>query len=443
MRGSARRRARRGAVVAATIALTLATVGCTEDRSGELGTGIAPSVPSAAACSPDDLLGCARRSTIGPLVPDAPTRAEGEPIVIGMINQENTPVGSFPELSRATQAGVDFVNDQLGGIDGRPIELRVCNTKFSAEGSTACAQQFVQDGAPVVLGGIDVFGNGIDTLAANGVPFVGGIPVSSQSMRNANSFQWSGGIWGATVAFAQHAATVDGAKSVAIIYSDFGPITDGAEYGKRTLEALGATQVQMIPHPVVATDLSAPIQVAASAHPDAIFMLEADIGCKGAYDGVHNAGITAKVFYVGACASPTILAQVPTEETDGARFNVEDTIDPSVPDPDMALYLALAEKYAPGFDPIGAGTVSIKSFMNLYSVLRGLGGSNINPTSITDALAAQHNTASFMGHDYTCDGKQFGGLPATCSPQQVIAELRGGQLQQLGGWVDVGAVYPG
>lgn len=136
--------------------------------------------PGAETDCASDLLGCARASTLGELVPAEPTKATGEPIELGMINQENTAAGSFPELSGADQAGIAFINEQLGGVDGRPIELEVCNTKFSPEGSTACAQQFSEAGVPAVLGGIDVFGNAVDTLEANGIPYVGGIPVSAE-----------------------------------------------------------------------------------------------------------------------------------------------------------------------------------------------------------------------------------------------------------------------
>jgi branched-chain amino acid transport system substrate-binding protein len=372
------------------------------------------------------------------LVPPAPIRAAGEPITIGMINQENTPAGSFPELSQAVQAGVDFVNEELGGIDGRPLRLEVCNTKFSAEGSTACGQQFVQAGVQVVLGGIDVFGNGIDTLDANGVPFVGGIPVSNQSVSNKNSFQWSGGIAGATVAFADYAARVEQAESAAIVYGEFGPISAAAQVGKATLEKLGVDRVQLVPHPIVATDLSSPVQVAAASDPDVIFMLEADTGCKGAYDAVHNAGVTAKVFYVGACAAPAIVAQAGPEKTNGAIYNVEGTIDPASPDLDAELYVAVVDEYGDGLDPIGAGTVSFRSFMNLYSVLRGLGVDDISAASIMRSLSSQVETPSFMGHPYTCDGRQFPGQSALCSPQQVLVEMRDGQLHQLGTWIDVG-----
>jgi branched-chain amino acid transport system substrate-binding protein len=421
----------------------LSAAACTEDRSGESATGVTPVGTTVNLCTDQALLACARLTSLAALVPDAPTRADGEPITIGMINQENTPGGSFPELSQAVQAGIAFVNEEMGGIDGRPLRLDVCNTKFSAEGSTACGQHFVQAGVPVVLGGIDVFGNGIDTLDANGVPFVGGIPVSSQSVRNKNSFQWSGGIAGATVAFADYAANVVHAESAAIIYGEFGPISDGASAGKATLEKFGVDRVQMVPHPVVSTDLSSPVQVAASSNPDVIFMLEADTGCKGAYDAVHNAGVTATVFYVGACAAPAIVAQAGPEKTEGAIYNVEGPIDPDHPDVDAALYMKVVDQYGDGLDPIGAGTVSFRSFMNLYSILRGLGEDDINPASITRALSSQVDTPSFMGHPYTCDGEQFPGQPALCSPQQILVEMRDGQLHQLGTWIDVGHAFEG
>jgi branched-chain amino acid transport system substrate-binding protein len=439
-----------------TVALLVATLAaCTEDRSVASGARNGTAPPGATApggcgsfATPGagagvDLLACARPTTIGQFVPAQPQRATGEPITIGMINQENTPAGSFPELSQAVRAGLEFINEQLGGVDGRPLQLEVCNTKFSAEGSTACAQQLVQSGVPVVLGGIDVFGNGIETLEANGVPFVGGIPVSYQSVKAKTSFQWSGGIWGATVAFADYSAKVKKAKSAAIVYGEFGPITDGANYGKTTLERHGVTNVQLVPHPIIATDLNAPIQVAAASNPDVIFLLEADTGCKGAYDAVHNTGVKATVFYVGACAAPTIVEQAGTDKTNGAVYNVEGPIDPNQPNPDTLLYTAVIDRYGKGLAAASAGTVSFRSLMNLYVVLRELGKDGITREAVIKALSGKVEAPSFMGHPYTCDGKQIFGLPAICSPQEILVEMRDGQLRQLGGWIDVGRTYEG
>jgi branched-chain amino acid transport system substrate-binding protein len=420
----------------------LALVGCSEDR-----TANGKSEPSETTavltdlCSTPDLIDCAAASSISAQVPTQVTKATGEPLVLGMINQENTPVGSFPELSQGVQAAIDLVNNQLGGVDGRPVQLEVCNTKFSAEGSTSCAQQFVAAGVPAVLGGIDVFGNGIDLLAENEIPFVGGIPVSTQSVTASNSFQFSGGSWGAMVAFADYAATELKAKSVAIIYGDFGSVADGANYGKQTLEKLGVEQVQMVPYPILETDLGSAIQAAAAGNPDAVMLLTADTGCTAAFEGMATAGLKSQAFYTGACAAPKIVAGVAAEATNGAIFNVEGPISRTNPDPDTNLYNAVIAQYGNGLDAIGAATVTFRAFMNLYVVLSELGAKGISADSVGKALRSKVDAASFMGHSYTCNGKQFKGLSAVCAPQQMLGEMTDRQLNQIGSWVDVGKIY--
>lgn len=427
-------------LVAAAVLLT----GCSEDRAADASAGEVTSAaasPTSEGCA-DDVLECARRSSLSDLVPDGAERATGDPIVLGMLNQENTPAGSYPELSSAVQAAVAFVNDQLGGVRGRPLQVEVCNTGFSPEGSTRCAQQFVQEGVPAVLGGIDVFGTGIDTLAENGVPFVGGIPISESSATSLASWQWSGGTWAATVAFAHDAATRLGAERVAILHPDYAPITSAAEYGRRTLEHEGVEQVQVVPYPITATDLTSPLQAAAASGPDALIVLAADTGCAGAYDGVRTAGIEAQVYLVGACAAPRIVERAGADAVDGTIVNVENPLSgPGTADVD--LYLSVLDTYGDGVDPIGAGTVTFRSFVNLYRILVGLDG---EPTaaSVTAALAELRDAPSFMGHPATCDRAQLAGLPALCSPQQILARFDGTELVALtDDWVDVGAVVPG
>ena len=386
-----------------------------------------------------DLLACARRSMLAPYVPTKATKATGTPIRLGMVNQENTAAGSYPELSQAVAAATEFINTELGGVDGRPIEVEVCNTEFSTEGSTSCGQGFVEQEVPAVLGGIDVFGNAIDTLAENEIPYVGGIPISPQSVESPNSFQWSGGGWGATVAFSWFAAEELGAEKVAIVYGDFGSIADGARAGQEVLQAAGVADVAMVPFPVITTDMASPLQAAMATDPDAIIILAADAACKAAFDASNAMGISAAMFYTGACAAPTITEAAGNEATEGAYFSVEGAVNRENPDADNQLYTSVMAAYAPELDPIGVATVSARSMMNLFSVLSLTKPEQVDAESITALLRSQRNTPSFMGHDYTCDGKQFPGLPAACSPQQILVRMQDGQLEQVGGWIDVGA----
>jgi branched-chain amino acid transport system substrate-binding protein len=424
--------------LAASVLTASVLTSCSEPAPDQK-TGMSKGTTAAAdACEGTALLECARASTIGDDVPDEPTKATGEPIQLGMINQENTAAGSYPELSQAVQAGVEFINTELGGVHGRPIEVDVCNTEFSAEGSTSCGQKYVESKAPAVLGGIDVFGNGIETLADNGIPYIGGIPISFQSVKSPNSFQWSGGTWGAAVAFSWYAAEKLDAKKVSVVYGEFGSITHSAEEAERVLTSRGV-KAQLVPYPIMATDISSALNAAAATKPDALLILAADSGCKAGFDGVSSLGIDAATFYVGACAAPTITNEVGTEKTNGAIFNVEGPVGTEPPNPDFVLYSAVIEKYGKGLDPVGAGTVSFRSLMNLYVILNQLEG-DITPDAITKALKAQVDAPSFSGHPYTCNGKQYPGLPAMCSPQQILAQMDDGTLEQLGDWIDVGKI---
>lgn len=427
-----------GTATTMAVALAVSTLtGCSEPEPEKAASTNLAGTEDCAA----DLIACAKRTSIADVVGDEPTKATGTPITLGMVNQENTPAGSYPELSQAVQAAVRFVNEQLGGVDGHPIVVDVCNTDFSTEGSTSCGQRFAEAGVPAVLGGIDVFGNAIDTLDENGIPYIGGIPISTQSVQSPNSFQWSGGTWGATVAFADHAATKVKAKKVSIVYGEFGSITHSAEVGQKVLEDQGV-DVQLVPYPIMATDISSALNAAAASKPDALFILAADTGCKAGFDGVASLGIDAATYFVGACASPAIIEEAGPAKTDGAIFNVEGPIGADQPNADTELYATVIDEYGDGVDAIGAGTVSFRSFMNLYAILKGLDG-KITPAAITASLKAQKDAPSFMGHPYTCDGKQFDGLPAMCSPQQILGEMHDGNLAQVGDWVDVGKIYVG
>ena len=94
-----------------------------------------------------------------------------DPVLVGLINMENSPAGSFPEARGAIEAAADWVNSELGGVNGRPVELVTCITDFSIEKSQSCAQEMVMAGVVAVTTGIDVGSNGsIPIFEQNEIP---------------------------------------------------------------------------------------------------------------------------------------------------------------------------------------------------------------------------------------------------------------------------------
>lgn len=365
----------------------------------------------------------------------APT---GDPIVIGMINQENSPIGSFPEMRAAVQAAVAFINAELGGVNGRPLQLNACVTSFSVEQSQACAQQHVQSGAVAVMSGIDITASGsIPILEQNGIPLVGGVPATLAEMRSPSAFFFSGGTAGAYVAFAAD-AKAKGATKLAFAYGEFESFEVPAkEYGVKVAESLGL-ETQLIPFPLTTSDFLPILSAAVESGADAITVGAADTACVPIVTTLNDLGYTGLLYLTGACAAAQILEQIPDDLQAGITFNSEG---PSEATTDGSLYQAVIDRYAT--EPAGgAGTVSFRSAMNLWAAMTSIDG-EVTAAAITEALRGAVDRDSFWGHPYTCDGQQMPGLPSLCAPQQALFHIPtdgGGLVAASDGWIDVPAL---
>ncbi len=376
-------------------------------------------------------------------LPDTPVAAEGEPILLGMINQENELFGDFPELRQAAQAAVDWINTELGGVGGRPIELLSCNANFSPEESRQCALDHVRAGVPAVTGGINIMSaNAVAVLEENDVPLLGGIPINDDEMVSDISFLWSGGSAGAFAAWSQYAVEELGAEKIAIAHADFDPITDAAErFGRDVAESLGA-EVEMIRFPLTETDFGPTMNKVAEMDPDAVFVGVVDTGCIASIEAIDAVGLEIPRFFVGSCAAPEIADQL-GEVIDGAIFSIESIIETDDPEIDRALYFDAVRSFGEeGMEVVGAGTVSFKNVMNIWDLMNELGPENVTPEAMIELAGQSEDRPSFMGHPYTCDGNQLPDLPAVCSPQQVLVQNQDGTLAQISdGWIDVSALF--
>ncbi|MEZ5372786.1 MAG: ABC transporter substrate-binding protein [Microthrixaceae bacterium] len=367
---------------------------------------------------------------------------DAEPVKVGFIGINDGPIAALPELLQATETAFDFINTELGGIDGHPLELVPCPVSLSPESSQRCAREVLDANVVAVLGGINVLGGpGITLLEEAGVPYVGGVPVGVDEVTSPISFQFSGGTSGAFAAFAADAAQRVKAEKVGMVYVDYGPVADGAhEYGAELMKQLGVDDVIEVTFPLASTDVVAPIQKALDAEPDALVVGAADTSCAPALDAIADLELDGPVYMVGACADKKWLDQVGIDNAIGTIFNIEGRLNQRVVDSaDSEIYNEVVGEYGPdGLNPAGAATVSFRSAMNLWAVLDQL-GAGATPEQIIESFRSSVDEPSFDGHAYTCDGKQVPDMPALCSPQQVLAELVGPDefAEVSDGWIDV------
>ncbi|MFN3258728.1 MAG: ABC transporter substrate-binding protein [Ilumatobacter sp.] len=362
-----------------------------------------------------------------------------EPVRIGMINQENTPLGSFPEVRAAAEAAVAWVNAELGGVGGRPVELVTCVTSFDVEQSQSCALQMVQDDVIALVGGVDVTSNGsYPVIEQNGLAVVGGIPANLVEQRSANAFFFSGGGTGAAAAYMSHAAD-NGAQRVALAYGEFESFEVAArDYGAVVGESLGL-EVELVPFSIVATDFLPVLTKAQEIDADALIVLAADSACLPVMETAVDLGYDGQLYLTGACAADAII-EAAGEAAVGPLFNSEGPVQTG--DPEAEVFELVTDTYAT--EPAGgAGTVGFRGFMNLYALMVELGPDAVSSESLIELARSAVDRPSFWGHPYTCDGAQVPGLPALCAPQQVLFEVPavGEEVAGATDWIDTPALF--
>ena len=373
-------------------------------------------------------------------VPDAPVAADAaaEPIKIGMINMEDSPAGSFPELRGAVDAAITWVNTELGGVDGRPIEFVPCVVPFSPEESTACAQKLVQEGVVALVGGIDVNSHAsIPVLEENNIPQLGGIPASFVEQQSEIAFFYSGGTPGGMAAFMAHAKE-NGAEKVMIAHGEFESFTIAAnDYGKAVGESLGM-DVDVVSFPLLGADYLPILNRAKSNDVDAVLMLAADASCVPIMETFVDLGLreTSQLYMFGACALEEVV-EAAGDNIEGVIFGSEGPSEETV---EGDIFDAVTEKYAT-MPAQATGTVGFRGFMNLYGILLELGGDNVTSEGILEISRNAVDRPSYWGHPYTCDGNQVPNLPALCAPQQTYMTIEDGEIALFGDWVDTVALF--
>ncbi len=360
---------------------------------------------------------------------------KGKPINIGMINQEDTPAGSYPEMRQAVEAAVAYVNEQ-GGINDRPLKLESCITKGTPESSTACAEKFAASKPVLVMPGVD-FGSAasLPILQRAGIPYVGGVPLLPPELTAPNSYTFVGGSASAFPSQAVYLANELKVKKVNIIYTDNPAGAAAAKgFGEDILKANGVSDVQLVPEKADAADFTASLTKTAQGNPDAIMVLFSGQGCSRIMQAKQALGVKAKMFYPGSCADEAVIA-AGGKGAEGAYFNSEVRLYNS-DDPQVKIYSDALKKYSPDAKKSGFSQTGFGAVMNVTALMQGISG-DITSASLVAALDKTKDQPNFMAHPYTCNRKTVPGLPAVCNAFSRIIQNNGGQLQdQLGKWID-------
>ncbi len=198
------------------------------------------------------------------------SEASGDPVVIGYVNQEGaTP--AFPENTVGLEAAVDYINSTLGGVQGRPVEIKKCVVQKEEDGQKCAQEMLADENVQYVLTGTLVLGNQplYDTLAGQKPVFIGN-PVTTPDFLAKDAFAFTPGSPGVIQGMAIYASTMlPGGKpeKAAVVYSD--NAAGQAAYNLLTKPILEANGVAVTGVPIPDTagpqDFAPAIQAAGAA----------------------------------------------------------------------------------------------------------------------------------------------------------------------------------
>ena len=357
---------------------------------------------------------------------------DGEPITVGMVNTEGSPGLDFPEISEATQAAADFLNEH-GGMGGRPIQLEVCTADGAPETSQACSQELVGKGAEMIMLGLDLF-PGYDTYTAADVPVTGVLPILPGDY-TANALFLGGGNTTTTAAMAGFAVEELGATTAGIISADNAGANGTEADLKSALDAAGITYVS-IKGGDNETDagFQGLMSQATADDPDVLFSLYADAGCIGTMRGRVALGIDTPVLTTAICSSAEVIDVVGDDAT-GWYFvggQTERTGTPEAED-----YQAILDTLGySNTTELGLGNLAVTGLLTLATIANGMAdeGADVTGASIYETLGASDGLVNWPDDNPLACGS-VATLPTICAFTFPIATyVSGDGIQTVPGY---------
>lgn len=86
--------------------------------------------------------------------------ATGEPIKVMTVTTLNAAGPTYENIAITAELYADYINSK-GGINGRPLEVTVCDEKFDPAVATGCARQAVDEGMVSIVGSFTYFAESI------------------------------------------------------------------------------------------------------------------------------------------------------------------------------------------------------------------------------------------------------------------------------------------
>jgi branched-chain amino acid transport system substrate-binding protein len=351
----------------------------------------------------------------------------GDPVLIG-VQAPMDGAAAYPQSGYGAQAAEKYVNEKLGGINGRPLKIQLCAGDNSPETAINCANEFVSSNVAAVFDAYDAtMGAAVPILTSAKIPIIG--QLGGQGIADAlpagQAFYLSGPL--ETSALGSMTILNQLGKKTAALAVTETPSSHG--YVDKLIQPI-AKELGITVSPMYTPTSNMNFNVMAatelSGNPDVAGLIALpEDGCTGLIKALRTQGFTGTVF-AGSCS------QFVTDlggQAAGAVVQPRLWVPASKKNAPAEVQTQL-DDFAAAMDAIDRGDEqsarSLYSFggtVDLAKIIGGIRG-EINPDTVTTAMTQVKDYQTFAGPTVTCDGKQWPGRPSSCSHKGIFFEVQ-------------------
>lgn len=363
-------------------------------------------------------------------------QATGDPIKIGLFNPSKGSA-TQPGVTTGKVAALDYINNEVGGIDGRPIEIVDCGLdQVVPESTVTCANQFVEDGVVAAIDGYNgESAAALPILESAGIPMIGQIPYNLQTGSAAENRVYFGPPPAAfLVGFLQQLKATD-KDSLTLANAD---IPSAHQVFDQLLTPLGAQlemDVRSTYYPPAGPNFAQLASTLADGDPAAVGLMTSpnDNNCIKLAESLRAVNYEGTIFlaacteYVDALGeqavgaqnySPMWLPPAIDQAPEGSAENLE-----------TAMRFIDAQDGTKGFYALG----TFATVVDLVTILNDADVTELSSANILDTLKAVSGYQSFIGPELDC------GSPTSpnCTTDMLLFEVvePGRTEAQTGGFI--------
>lgn len=351
----------------------------------------------------------------------------GKALKVFYFNEQGaSAAASSPESYQAAQAAVAYINKNLGGVKGRPMQLIHCASLGTPDSVTNCADKAVDAKPAVVINGTDTASAAaVPILAGANIPFVNlntGDPVA---LKDPNTFVLSAGNAPLLAAPVQYAKE-KGYKSIGVIYTNVASLSTAVDTVVAPFAKRIGIKLTSVPVPVTTGDLTPAYSSLIAKNVDAIEVVTSTGQCAAALKARQSLTDTHPLFMSTPCSG--VLNTVPANVSDGTLILTADTSAVTT-NKDTKTYLAVMKKYQPSAETKNFAPLGFASVMDLYNALQTTSDpASLDTASVKKLLQTAKNVPQFLagGTNFTCGQHLFANAPSVCSGSVFLVKYSAG-----------------